>query len=70
MVQKNFFKNIELEIIDKDPDLRSYKLNFDKMKKYFELMPKSSLKNEAEGIKKKLDQNLYGDTSLKKYYNV
>ena len=70
MVQKNFFKDIKLEIIDKDPDLRSYKLNFDKMKKFFELSPKTSLKTEAEGIKDKLDKKLYGDTTLKKYYNV
>ena len=33
-VQQNFFKDINIDIVEKDLDLRSYRLNFDKMKKF------------------------------------
>ena len=33
-VQENFFTNINIDIVEKDLDLRSYRLNFDKMKNF------------------------------------
>ena len=30
LVQANFFQNIEMEVIDKDKDLRSYRLDYRK----------------------------------------
>ena len=35
LVKEKFFKNIDIDIIDKDPDLRSYRLDFGKIKKFF-----------------------------------
>ena len=70
MVQENFFKDINIDIVEKDLDLRSYRLNFDKMKKYFDLSPASDLLKESEIIIKNIKNNYYGDINSKKYYNV
>ena len=70
MVQENFFKDINIDIVEKDLDLRSYRLNFDKMKKYFDLSPASDLLKESEIIIKNIKNNFYGDINSKKYYNV
>ncbi len=69
-VQENFFKDIKIDIVEKDLDLRSYRLNFDKMKKYFDLSPASDLLKESEIIIKNIKNNYYGDINSKKYYNV
>ncbi len=69
-VQENFFKDIKIDIVEKDLDLRSYRLNFDKMKKYFDLSPASDLLKESETIIKNIKNNFYGDINSKKYYNV
>ena len=69
-VQENFFKDIKIDIVEKDLDLRSYRLNFDKMKKYFDLSPASDLLKESEIIIKNIKNNFYGDINSKKYYNV
>ena len=39
IVKTKFFKDIDIQIIDKDSDLRSYRLDFSKMKNYFNLTP-------------------------------
>ncbi|MDC3016835.1 SDR family oxidoreductase [Candidatus Pelagibacter sp.] len=70
IVQENFFKDINIDIVEKDLDLRSYRLNFDKMKKYFDLSPASDLLRESEIIIKNIKNNFYGDINSKKYYNV
>ena len=70
LIQNNYFKNIDIQIIDKDPDLRSYRLSFEKMKKFFNLEPKSNILKEAEVMIKKLKSNSYGDTKAKIFYNA
>ena len=70
VVKTNFFPNIKIEIIEKDPDLRSYCLNFNKMNKFFALEPKDTLINAAKLIFDNLKLKKYGNLDSKKYYNV
>lgn len=70
IVQKKFFKNIKIEIIEKDLDLRSYRLDFSKMKKYFNLNPGSNILNASKLIIENMNISNYGDVTLKKYYNA
>lgn len=69
-VQEKFFKDIKIDIIEKDLDLRSYRLNFDKMKKFFDLAPASNLINQSQKIIDNINNNFYGDLNAKKYYNA
>ena len=70
LVQSNFFKNINMEIIDKDKDLRSYRLDFSKMKKFFNLEPGSNLLKATKIIFDNIGSKKYGDLESKKYYNT
>ena len=70
LVQSNFFKNIDMEIIDKDKDLRSYRLDFSKMKKFFNLEPGSNLLKATKIIFDNIGSKKYGDLESKKYYNT
>ncbi len=70
IVQNNFFPDIEMDIIDKDKDLRSYHLDFGKMKKYFNLSPGSDLLNATKLILDNINSKSYGDLKSKKYYNT
>ena len=70
LIQKNYFKDINIQIVDKDPDLRSYRLSFKKMKNFFKLEPKSNILNEARIMIEKLNSNSYGDIKSKIFYNA
>jgi len=70
LVKEKFFKEIDLEIVDQDLDLRSYRLDFNKMKTYFNLEPYTDILNESLKIIKNFKQNYYGDVDDKKYYNA
>jgi nucleoside-diphosphate-sugar epimerase len=70
LVQNNFFPNIDMEIIDKDKDLRSYRLDFSKMKKFFNLEPGSDLLKATKIIVDNINSQKYGDLESKKYYNT
>ena len=70
MVQSNFFTNIDMQIIDKDKDLRSYRLDFSKMKKFFNLEPGSDLLKATKIIVDNIISKKYGDLESKKYYNT
>ncbi len=70
LIQKNYFKDINIQIVDKDPDLRSYRLSFEKMKNFFKLEPKSNILNEARIMIEKLNSNSYGDIKAKIFYNA
>ena len=70
LVKDKFFKNINLEIVKKDLDLRSYRLNFDKMEKYFNLKPHTDILIESAKIIENFEKELYGDVDHKKYYNA
>ena len=70
LVQANFFQNIEMEVIDKDKDLRSYRLDFSKMKKFFNLEPGSNLLEATKLIVDNINSKKYGDLGAKKYYNT
>ena len=70
LVKEKFFKNIELEIVEKDLDLRSYRLDFSKMKSFFNLEPFTDILQESNKIINNFDKNNYGDVEHKKYYNA
>jgi len=70
LLRDNFFKEINLDIIEKDPDLRSYRLNFNKMKKFFNLEPHTNILKESQKIIEKLNSNEYGDVDNKMFYNA
>ena len=70
LVQSNFFPKINMEIIDKDKDLRSYRLDFSKMKKFFNLESGSNLLNATKIITDNINSKKYGDLESKKYYNT
>lgn len=70
LVQKKFFKEINLEIVEKDLDLRSYRLNFNKMKKYFNLDPFTDILKESSKIIGNFEEKNYGDVEHKKFYNA
>ena len=59
-----------MEIVDKDKDLRSYRLDFSKMKKYFNLEPGSDLLKATKLIVDNISSQKYGDLESKKYYNT
>lgn len=70
LVQEKFFKEINLEIVEKDLDLRSYRLNFNKMKEYFNLDPYTDILKESLKIVNNFKEKNYGDVEHKKYYNA
>ena len=70
LVQSKFFPNINMDIIDKDKDLRSYRLDFSKMKKFFNLEPGSDLLNATKIIIDNINLKKYGDLESKKYCNT
>tara|TARA_Y100000591_G_scaffold111797_1_gene95337 strand:+ start:1331 stop:2314 length:984 start_codon:yes stop_codon:yes gene_type:complete len=70
LVQSNFFPNIDMEVINKDKDLRSYRLDFSKMKKFFNLEPGSDLLEATKIIVDNISSKKYGDLGAKKYYNT
>ena len=57
-------------LFDKDKDLRSYRLDFSKMKKFFNLEPGSDLLNATKIIVDNINSKKYGDLESKKYYNT
>ena len=70
LVKEKFFKNIDIEVIDKDPDLRSYRLDFDKMKKFFDLEPFTDILKESSKIINNFENNQYQNVDDEKYYNA
>ena len=70
LVKEKFFKEIDLEIVDQDLDLRSYRLDFNKMKTYFNLEPYTDILNESLKIINNFKEKYYGDVDDKKYYNA
>ena len=70
LVQKKFFENIKLEIVENDLDLRSYRLNFNKMKSFFDLKPYTDILQESSKIIQNFAEKNYGDVDHKKYYNA
>lgn len=70
LVKDKFFKNLDLEIIEKDLDLRSYRLSFDKMKKFFNLEPETDILRETSKIIDNFKNDVYGDINNQRYYNA
>ena len=70
LVKNNFFKDINIKIVQKDIDLRSYKLNFEKMKMFFKLEPFTNIVKESSIIINKFNSKSYADVEQKKYYNT
>jgi hypothetical protein len=69
-LQEYIFKNIKLQIVENDLDLRSYRLNFNKMKSFFDLVPYTDILQESSKIIKNFEEKNYGDVDHKKYYNA
>jgi len=70
LVKNKFFPNINIQIIEKDLDLRSYRLDFRKMKNFFNLNPYTDILKESELILEKFKKKKYGDINNKIFYNV
>ena len=70
LVKQKFFHEIDIEIIEKDLDLRSYRLDFQKMKKFFNLDPYTDILKETKKIIEKFNNKKYGDVNNKIFYNV
>ena len=70
LVKDKFFKNLNLEIVEKDLDLRSYRLSFNKMKKFFNLEPETDILIETSKIISNFKNNFYGDVDHRKFYNA
>ncbi len=56
-LKKNFFKNLKIEIIDKDPDLRSYRVSFKKIKDKLKFDTSRTLTKSIEEIVNFLNYN-------------
>ncbi len=69
-IRDKYFQEVEIDIIEKDLDLRSYRLNFNKMKNYFKLEPFTDISQESEKIISKFKDNLYINVEDRKYYNT
>ncbi len=69
LVKQKFFHEIDIEIIEKDLDLRSYRLDFQKMKKFFNLDPYTDILKETKKIIEKFNKEKYGDVNNKIFYN-
>ena len=65
VIKNKFFKDIEIQIVEKDLDLRSYRLDFSKMKNYFDLKPGNDILGAANLIIENIKTNKYGDTKSK-----
>ncbi len=70
LVQNKFFPNLDIQVVEKDLDLRSYRLDFRKMRKFFNLDPYTNILNESELILEKFKKKKYGDVNNKIFYNV
>tara|TARA_B100000989_G_scaffold87695_1_gene63224 strand:- start:20148 stop:21122 length:975 start_codon:yes stop_codon:yes gene_type:complete len=70
LVKDKFFKNLDLEIVEKDLDLRSYRLSFDKMKKFFNLHPETDILIETSKIINNFKNNIYEDVNNQRFYNA
>ena len=67
---KKIFPNINIEIIEKDLDLRSYRLDFNKMKNFFGLKPHTDILKESKMIIDHFNEKKYGDVNNKIFYNA
>ena len=70
LVKNKYFKEIEIQIVEQDLDLRSYRLNFDKMKNYFNLKPYTDILIESNKIIENFNHKSYGEADHKKFYNA
>ncbi len=70
LVKENFFKDVNIEVIEKDIDLRSYRLNFKKMKMFFNLEPFTDIVKESSLIINKFNSKSYGNVDQLKFYNA
>lgn len=69
-IKEKYFQDVEIDIIEKDLDLRSYRLNFNKMKDYFKLEPFTDISKESAKIISKFRDNSYLNVDDRKYYNT
>ena len=69
LIKENFIPELKIDIIDKDPDLRSYKVNFDKISKVLDYKPSKKIVEAMGEIFSSLKKNLYSDTNSQKYRN-
>jgi nucleoside-diphosphate-sugar epimerase len=69
LIKENFIPELKIDIIDKDPDLRSYKVNFNKISKVLDYKPSKKIVEAMGEIFSSLKKNLYSDTNSQKYRN-
>ena len=69
LIKENFVSNLKINVVDKDPDLRSYRVNFDKIYNILNYQPSKKIVEAMEEIFFSLKKNLYSDLNSQKYRN-
>ena len=69
IMQKEIFPNLKINIIDKDPDLRSYKVDFSKIEKVLNHKANLTIEDAMKGIFDSLKNKTYEPLSNEYYYN-
>ena len=69
IIKNNFEKNLNIEIVNDDPDLRSYKVNFDKISKLLKYKPQKTIEQAIKELFFSLKNNLYNNLDSEIYRN-
>jgi len=69
IIKDKFEKDLKIEIVNDDPDLRSYKVNFDKINKILNYKPEKTLEQVIGELFFSLKNNLYNNTESSLYRN-
>ncbi len=69
IMQKEIFPNLKINIIDKDPDLRSYKVDFSKIEKVLNHKANLTIQDAMKSIFDSLNNKTYEPLNNEYYYN-
>ena len=69
IIHKTLGDKLKVEIIDKDPDLRSYRVDFSKIEKTLNYRPQKSLTEVIDELVFSVKNNLYTNPELNIYRN-
>ena len=69
IIKNNFIKDLTIDIVNDDPDLRSYKVNFDKIQKILNYRPEKTIDQAIGELLFSLKNDLYQDLDSSIYRN-
>ncbi len=64
------FTDLEVELVQKEKDERSYRVSFDKIRHVLNFRPEKTVMTSIKNIKKLFEDKKISDKKKKKYYNV